>query len=272
MKQISVLKFKQRGQGMTEFAVAASFFLVPLFMGIAWLARVESSQQHMHQAARYAAWERTVWYQSSNTYITKSDTDVAREVTKRVFAPANNVIDTNRDRQAINANSDKLAPFLYTPDYSTGNSLPMFKSTGGQNARDHVAYAKGSENNLIAGVLNSLTSFTLGLQSEGIATSTVSTQLEVIPSLANTGGMPNTFTSSAHNALLGGAWNTSGPSGEKQTVQKTVITDYFNKIPMLDTLLSVVGLVFKEFSSFDLGHVDTEKMACQRVNGITKNC
>jgi len=106
-KSMTPKRSRQRGQGMAEFGVIAAFFIVPLILGMTWLARVENSKQHMHQAARYAAWERTVWYRSGNTYVTKSDTDVAREITKRIYAPVRNSLDTNNDRLAVNMNSDK---------------------------------------------------------------------------------------------------------------------------------------------------------------------
>ena len=262
---------RQRGQGMAEFGVVAAFFIVPVLIGMTWLARVESSKQHMHQAARYAAWERTVWHRSGNTYVTKSDTDVAREITRRVYAPVRNGVDTTNDRLAVNMNSEQLAPFLYTQDYQQGNTLPMFRPTGGQQSRAGVAYARGSESNAIVQLLNGAGRL-LQLESDGIATSTVSADIEVIPSIRNLGVLPATFTSQSKNALLGGAWNANGPQGEARTVRRTVLTNAFNSIPGFSVIQSVIGFLFPEFNQLDLGHVDTEKMACQRVNGITANC
>ncbi len=262
---------RQRGQGMAEFGVVAAFFIVPVLIGMTWLARVESSKQHMHQAARYAAWERTVWHRSGNTYVTKSDTDVAREITRRVYAPVRNGVDTTNDRLAVNMNSEQLAPFLYTQDYQQGNTLPMFRPIGGQQSRAGVAYARGSESNAIVQLLNGAGRL-LQLESDGIATSTVSADIEVIPSIRNLGVLPATFTSQSKNALLGGAWNANGPQGEARTVRRTVLTNAFNSIPGFSVIQSVIGFLFPEFNQLDLGHVDTEKMACQRVNGITANC
>jgi len=271
-KSMTPKRSRQRGQGMAEFGVIAAFFIVPLILGMTWLARVENSKQHMHQAARYAAWERTVWYRSGNTYVTKSDTDVAREITKRIYAPVRNSLDTNNDRLAVNMNSDKLDPFLYTSDYTQGKSLPMFRPTGSQQSRAGVTYAQGNESSAISGLLNGAVGVLLKLQSEGIATSTVSADLEVIPSIRSVGVLPATFTSRSKNALLGGAWNANGPRGEEKTVKRTVLTNTFNSIPGFSIIQAAVGFLFPEYKQLDLGHVDTEKMACQRVNGLTKNC
>ncbi|MDB6063405.1 MAG: hypothetical protein JWM78_3508 [Verrucomicrobiaceae bacterium] len=270
-KKMMATRSSQHGQGMAEFGVVAAFFIVPVLLGMTWLAREESSRQHMHQAARYAAWERTVWYRSGNTYITKSDTDVAREITKRVYAPVRNRVDTASDHQAVNMSNDQLDPFLYTADYQQGNRLPIFRPTGGQQSRAGVAYARSSESNAIAQLLNGAGSL-LQLQSEGIATSTVSADLEVIPQIRNLGVLPAAFTSQSKNALLGGAWNADGTEGEARAVKRTVLTSYLDNIPGLNIIQSVIGFLFPEFNQLDLGHVDTEKMACQRVNGLATNC
>ncbi len=47
---------------MTEFLVCASFVLVPLFLGISLLGKYIDIKQTNIQAARYEAWEYTVWF------------------------------------------------------------------------------------------------------------------------------------------------------------------------------------------------------------------
>lgn len=55
----------QKGQAMIEFLVAAMFFLVPLFLGLAIMGKFIDVQHRAEQASRYAAWERTVWYDTA---------------------------------------------------------------------------------------------------------------------------------------------------------------------------------------------------------------
>lgn len=50
------------GQALVEFIVAAVFFLAPLFLAIVALGKFSDVQHTAHMAARYATWERTVWY------------------------------------------------------------------------------------------------------------------------------------------------------------------------------------------------------------------
>jgi hypothetical protein len=62
MLSTNKMKQAQYGQSMTEFLICASFALVPLFLGISLLAKYIDIKQTTIQAARYEAWEYTVWY------------------------------------------------------------------------------------------------------------------------------------------------------------------------------------------------------------------
>jgi hypothetical protein len=55
-------RWREKGQAMTEFLIAASFFLVPLFLAMSLIAKYIDIKQANVQAARYQAWEYTVWY------------------------------------------------------------------------------------------------------------------------------------------------------------------------------------------------------------------
>ncbi len=67
------MKQTESGQAMTEFLVCASFALVPLFFGISLLAKYIDIKQTTIQAARYEAWEYTVWYANDNEPMTGFD-------------------------------------------------------------------------------------------------------------------------------------------------------------------------------------------------------
>lgn len=67
MNQRFVSTREQDGQAMVEFLVAALFFFVPLFLAISAIGKLIDVQHTAHMAARYAAWERTVWYEDGGT-------------------------------------------------------------------------------------------------------------------------------------------------------------------------------------------------------------
>lgn len=265
---ISSLRF-QRGQAMAEFVVVATFFIVPLLLCMTYLARVEDSRFRIHESARYAAWERTVWYRSGSDYVIKNDADLAHEISNRILVPGNRAMDTQVDRQAISSNSYKLDPFLYT---DSGGTKPMLKRVGNQQALAQVGYSEAAQNNVIAQATNLVASKGLKIPSSGIATSTVSVELEKIPLL--TSMLPANFTSNAQNAILGGAWNARGPDNVKSRVKGTVLTGYVNSIPMFTALQSVIGVLFPEIApnSLIFGHIDPDRVPCQRLAGSTTNC
>ncbi len=53
----------QAGQAMSEFVIAATFVLLPLFVFIPLLGKYIDFKHSAIQAARYQAWEYTVWYE-----------------------------------------------------------------------------------------------------------------------------------------------------------------------------------------------------------------
>lgn len=64
------MRFRRRrehGQAMVEFLVSAMFFLLPLFLGMVVIAKMADVQHVANMTARYAAWERTVWYDDAGT-------------------------------------------------------------------------------------------------------------------------------------------------------------------------------------------------------------
>ncbi len=63
---MGALKHKHFGQAMTETIIAASFVLVPLFLLIPLLGKYIDIQHSTIQAARYEAWEYTVWYRKNS--------------------------------------------------------------------------------------------------------------------------------------------------------------------------------------------------------------
>lgn len=58
----------ERGQALTEFLIAASFVLVPMFIFIPMLGKYIDFKHATIQAARYQAWEYTVWFERPSNH------------------------------------------------------------------------------------------------------------------------------------------------------------------------------------------------------------
>jgi hypothetical protein len=89
---------------MVEFLVAAVFCLVPMFLAIAVIGKLADVQHTADMAARYGAWERTVWYERSgsdfekyNAPNTKSSAEIRSEVAARVLNDRSNAATVIRD-------------------------------------------------------------------------------------------------------------------------------------------------------------------------------
>jgi hypothetical protein len=88
--------------------IVAIFFLVPLLMILPVLAKVISVRQDTETAARYAAWERTVWNQTIPSHpdpalaaaTVKSDDQIALEVDQRIFSDGRTQVYTTRSNPA----------------------------------------------------------------------------------------------------------------------------------------------------------------------------
>jgi hypothetical protein len=61
------LRRRAVGQAMVEFLVAAIFFLGPLLLAVIALGKLADVRHTTLMAARYAAWERTVWYDDAGS-------------------------------------------------------------------------------------------------------------------------------------------------------------------------------------------------------------
>ena len=82
----------QSGQAITEFNVTAAFLLVPLFIMIPLLGKYIDMKHSSVQAARYMAWERTVWFEEktkpkdTTTARVKSHNQLVKETRQRIFS------------------------------------------------------------------------------------------------------------------------------------------------------------------------------------------
>jgi hypothetical protein len=76
---------------MTEFVIAATLFLIPVFLIIPLLGKYADMKSAAIQAARYNAWERTVWYATTSSSSgnwpgnDKSEAAIRAEMTNRFF-------------------------------------------------------------------------------------------------------------------------------------------------------------------------------------------
>lgn len=102
---------KQQGQAIAEFNVTAAFLLVPLFIMIPLLGKYIDMKHSSVQAARYMAWERTVWFEQapkySSTASVKSATVLEKETLSRLFGNTDRPV-SSQDKNTLSGDEVNL--------------------------------------------------------------------------------------------------------------------------------------------------------------------
>lgn len=107
------IDFSRRGQALVE-ALIVIVILLSLLMAIPLIGKLGELKRKSIQGAHYAAWERTVWYDSapsqtdSAEVAVKSDTEIGNEVWARFFADPGRDIRDNDKTVGANAPYDPL--------------------------------------------------------------------------------------------------------------------------------------------------------------------
>jgi hypothetical protein len=82
---------RMHGQALVEFTVVALLFLVPMFLALVVLGKLADVRHTTAMAARYAAWERTVWVDGSGEFGAingpnrKSNAQIGNEIAVRLI-------------------------------------------------------------------------------------------------------------------------------------------------------------------------------------------
>lgn len=142
---------RQFGQAMTEFNVTAAFLLVPLFIMIPLLGKYIDMKHASVQAARYMAWERTVWFETTTAPKVKFDPSATinariknqnileSETRKRFFSAVN--IDELAGSETLNPLwNDRGNNIVKNQDnvkleFLNGGNEPVLKKGGNGNSR-----------------------------------------------------------------------------------------------------------------------------------------
>jgi len=227
----------QHGQATVEFVVVALFFLVPLSLAIVALGKFIDVQHTMDMAARYAAWERTVWYDqdasgfgSINQPNYKSAGAINNEIGARLFTDRSNPV------SVINSSDQGAGRFVNGTD-------PMWRDTAGSPYLANYAQLSMTGNSetpnrdvagQALGVLTSvqvsgIASFVPPLPAQTLAVGTVSLKgiaknSQVYQRLwADSPGWQG-LDFSAPGAILSNTWSANTSGGTREMVTKMVPT------------------------------------------------
>lgn len=250
----------QTGQALAQFLVAAAFVLIPMALGSVYLMKIGNSQHEMHEAARYAAWERTVWSAGGGGHH-KSDNAVLNEAVTRVLGEPNAQIDSEVDGKGVKPKDRKFDPML-SINKGNGDRGAVYKEG---KASFHTFSFKDNKpsGGKAAKALGKVVSWGLDLNERGLQTSTLSWKYDWIPTLDN-GRAPINVSSS--NTLLTESWNAGSPDGVKDALDGIVATTLLKNAKVGKALKLLGGLArFKDFKKLDLGKIDVDRLPCHRL-------
>lgn len=260
-------KTRSRGQAMTEFLIVASFALVPLFLGISLLAKYIDIKQTNIQAARYQAWEYTVWFANNSEPMTgfdavdqpiKSTAYTQLETQRRFFTATGDenstlpIADTDGTQGWTTATAnplwtDHMGTRLYQGTAGASNTLQSSEDTPTlpvvgdvMNIMfDVIDFAFSAIGDLMSFVGSSV-GFT-AINTEGYAKSSLSMQVAVNPTFVNINSIMGprgtsdeltnpTLDFRTRASVLSDAWNAGGVEHTYNQAGGTVPTTLLSEL------------------------------------------
>jgi hypothetical protein len=259
---------RQTGQALVEFTIAAMTLLVPLFFMISYVAKYHDMQAATIQAARYAAWERTVYFGESDWAsgtVQKSDSTIQADIRNRFFSGPGNGFQSGAANPLWVDHAG--APILGTwGEVSSNGQTP---GTG-----DFVL-GKVTEVISVIGKVLGADGFKLDMNT--LYTATVSA------TPAQSGAIARMFTGGAgsfrlpalseRNMVVANGWSANGPDFVKKQTESLALTSVFSRSPLqevLSVIQGVGGTFMEELKSDSLklgGDIQVDRVPGDRLSG-----
>ncbi|GHU11073.1 hypothetical protein FACS1894185_3680 [Betaproteobacteria bacterium] len=213
---------------MTEVVLALLLVLIPLFV-FGWILYTHSQVRTTAlSAARYAAWERTVWLDGEDTPSTnrRSESEIEHFMLKRFFGrPEAEILSTHDDRAMKNEN----LPSFYA--LHNGDNLLNVENTEGktgegerptlalwEDTRDTTTV--GDLYNGISSVMKKLGAEPIKLENKGLYVARVNVKVNAVKGVKLFEDMNLKFEQQA--AVLTDAWSAAGKINEEERVRTMV--------------------------------------------------
>lgn len=247
-----VCRTAQRGQALTEFVIGAVLFLIPLFLIIPLLGKYADIKASAIQAARYNAWERTVWYgQTASSTGDWEGNDKSEATIKSEMASKFLVSDLWYDR----AGTAMIA--------GSSNSITNEESPGTANTILGFAVS----------VANALGPFNLEMDGlyAGTATVNIANTTSVISEVLGSGAGSDparlNLSITDKNVIMANGWGANGAAHVKKQVQGLTPTSLLSN-PVIDAARWVLLPFAPELvpTVLELGKIEVDQVPPDRLN------
>jgi hypothetical protein len=268
--------FRQKGQAMAEFVIVAVLFLIPVFLMVPTLGKYIDMKAEVIQGARYAAWERTVWYGGASASPgttwpgnSKTDDEIRNELRARVFSEGSSIQASDKSARDWTGSGAKAA--WYNRDGSS--MLDGYDSVTQSMRNDDTPGIANDLLNLVVTVTSALGTF--NLEMKGLQAADVSVTAKTLPigmSLYDDSSKsfnPGPLTFSDHSAVLSNTWSANGADHVKSQTQGLTPTSIFAN-PIVKTLwtaaIGVFGaLAAPELLLLEIGKVEPDVVPPDRL-------
>ncbi|WXL25581.1 hypothetical protein WG219_20150 [Ectopseudomonas mendocina] len=287
---------RQNGQAMTEFVVMTAGFLLILFVLVPVVAKLSDMSYKAQEAARYTAWERTVWYQTNGVegetmpsqmnledgYLaTRNDEDILNTAERRILSFSRDP--QPFDAQDIDPQTATRANNFWRWTHGEGGQ-PMTgpgdmaeSSAIANQATPSTAYSIVDGYNTVMGVVAdvlNVISFGQGDQdfmqiahpTRNFYTTSVNIPVPIAGG-SQLGNQPlfgdrfNELNVGARSAVLADGWVAQTEDGEgshfDEKVDDFVLGTLIDENPIFETVQSIIGIFEPSFKTLDLAPVDT---------------
>jgi len=285
---------QQLGQAMTEMVVASAFVVVPLFLIVPMVGKYIDMKHAAVSSARYAAWERTVYFNtatldnqpsgftgfSAGHFPVKSNGTLASEAQLRIFSEASDPVTGSATKLGREFWTYHNGGSMYSPPLTEKASVNSNQYTPDKTAgiARTLVQGLGSVVSFITGILPFSSSKFDAINMRGATDVSVGMSVEPTPTFTNlrgdTAGLVDTGTQGltmlAKAGVLSQTWSAGGGAhlqSQAQALAPTkLIGDIFNliSIPGIGSGQDLVAaaLLTPEFSSSNLvfGQMDIDAL------------
>lgn len=258
---------------MAEFVIVAVLVLVPLYLLIPILGKYIDMKSAAVVGARYAAWERTVFYAGPAASVDwpgveKTDAEIRNEVRQRIFSQGTSI--ENGDRSATNWGGGGYRASWVNRDGS--GMLPDYNAVTQATQNDDSPGIANDVLNLIVTVADALGPFTLEMK--GLYSAEVAVSANTLPinfsfdSEITKAFNPGKLTFSDRSVVLANGWSAKGSDHVKSQTQGLTPTGVF-QTPVGNVIFkliqAVVGIAMPEIWLLELGKIEPDVVPEDRV-------
>lgn len=245
---------RQSGQALAEFTIAAATVLLPLFLIIPLLGKYMDIKASSVQAARYAAWERTAWFGSTDWAAgEKTDLEIQHEVLQRFFSDtATAKIQSSQSSMTGWGGSGPKPlwrdrggnPMLADYDSNVNHASPRSQTPGTMDAvLDPVV--------TVVNVVDSILGSKFELDMKSLYTTTISVQTVQTEPIHRIMGGASTSTGAPlftmTNVLVANGWSANGSDNVKNQVEGLTPMSIAQRDP-IKTVLQIMQIVTTLFA------------------------